>query len=44
MQLLSFSGQIVSKVDLGLLNAYKLTYFNRNVNGGKDDEFLGGYY
>ena len=44
MQLWSFSGQIVSKVDLGLLNTYKLMYLNRNVNGDKDDEFLGGYY
>ena len=39
-----FEGQIVPKFDLGLLNAYKLMYFNKNVNGDKDDEFLGGYY
>ena len=44
MQLRSFSGLIVFKVDLGLLNAYKLMYFNKNVNVDKNDEFFGGYY
>ena len=31
---------LVSKFDLGLLNAYKLMYFDRNINGNKDDKFL----
>ena len=39
-----FKGQIVFKFDLGLLNAYKLMYFYRNINGNKDDKMLGGYY
>ena len=34
--------KIVSKFDLGLLNAYKLMYFDRNVNGNKDNKVLGG--
>ena len=37
-----FTGQIVSKLDLGLLNAYKLMYFDRNFNGNKDSKILGG--
>ena len=27
---------MVSKFDLGLLNKYKLMYFDRNINGNKD--------
>ena len=36
-----FKGQIVSKLDLGLLNAYKLMYFDRNINRNKDEKNLG---
>ena len=39
-----FKGQIVFKFDLGLLNAYKLMYFDSNVNGNKDDKNFGGDY
>ena len=39
-----FKGQIVFKFDLGLLNAYKLMYFDSNVNGNKDFKILGGDY
>ena len=35
-----FIGPIVSKFYLGLLNAYQVLYFDRNVNGNKDDKFL----
>jgi len=35
-----FKGQIVSKFDLGLLNAYKPMYFGRNINGNRDVKFL----
>ena len=31
---------LVSKFDLGLLNAYKLIYFDRNINGNKDEKIL----
>ena len=31
---------LVSKFDLGLLNAYKLIYFKRNVNGNKGEKIL----
>ena len=31
-----FKGQIVSKFDLGLLNAYKPMYFNRKISENKD--------
>ena len=31
---------LVSKFDLGLLNAYKLIYFDRNINGNKDGKKL----
>ena len=31
---------LVSKFDLGLLNAYKLMYFDRNINGNKDEKIL----
>ena len=34
--------KIVSKFDLGLLNAYKLMYFDRNVNENKGNKVLGG--
>ena len=27
---------MVSKFDLGLLDAYKLMYFDRDINGNKD--------
>ena len=30
-----FTGHIVSKFDLGLLNTYKLMYFDKNINGNK---------
>ena len=33
---------MVSKFDLGLLDAYKLIYFHRNINGTKDDKILEG--
>ena len=40
-----FKGQIVFKFDLGLLNAYKLmyfdTYFDRNNIGNEDGKILG---
>ena len=29
---------LVSKFDLGLLNAYKLMYFDRNINGNKNEK------
>ena len=35
---------LVSKFDLGLLNAYKLMYFDRNINGNKDEKILAGDY
>ena len=31
---------MVSKIDLGLLDAYKLMYFDRNINGNNDDKNL----
>ena len=31
-----FKGQIVSKFDLGLLNAYNPMYFDRNISENKD--------
>ena len=31
-----FKGQIVSKFDLGLLNACNLMYFDRNISENKD--------
>ena len=31
-----FKGQIAFKFDVGLFNAYKLMYFDRNINGNKD--------
>ena len=31
---------LVSKFDLGLLNAYKLIYFDRNINANKDEKIL----
>ena len=31
---------MVSKIDLGLLDAYKLMYFDRNINGNKDGKIL----
>ena len=37
-------GQIVSKFDLGLRNAYKLMYFDRNINGNRDVKFFGCDY
>jgi hypothetical protein len=37
-----FKGQILSKFDLGLLNAYKLMYFDGNIDGNKDEKSLGG--
>ena len=33
-----FKGQIVLKFDLGLLNTYKLMYFDKNINGNKDSK------
>ena len=33
-----FKGQIAFKFDVGLFNAYKLMYFDRNINGNKDSE------
>ena len=35
-------GQIVDRFDLGLLNAYKLIYFDRNINGNVDDKRILG--
>jgi hypothetical protein len=35
-----FRNQMVSKFDLGLLNAYKLMYFDRNIDGNKDEKIL----
>ena len=32
------------KFDLGLLDGYKLMYFNRNINGNKDGKIVGGNY
>ena len=32
----------VSKFDLGLLNAYKQMYFDKNMNGNKDGKILKG--
>ena len=37
-----FKGQMVSKFDLGLFDAYKLMYFVRNINGNKNGYFLKG--
>ena len=31
---------MVSKFDLGLFDAYKLMYFDRNINGNKDEKIL----
>ena len=33
-----------SILDLGLLNAYKLMSFNRNISGNKDEKILDGDY
>ena len=33
---------MVSKFDLGLLKEYKVMYFDRNINGNKDDKILEG--
>jgi hypothetical protein len=30
------------RFNLGLLNAYKLRYFDRNINGNKDGKILEG--
>ena len=37
-------GQIAFKFDLDLLNAYKLMYFDGNINRNKDGKILGGNY
>ena len=37
-----FKGQIVSRFDLGLLNAYTKMCFDRNINGNRDVKFLIG--
>ena len=34
--------QIVSKFDQGLLDAYKLIQFDRNINGNEDGKILEG--
>ena len=39
-----FKGQIVSKFDLGLLNAYKPMYFDRNICENKDGKTNKGSY
>ena len=36
--------KIVFKFDLGLLNAYKLMYFDRNNNGNMNGKILDGDY
>ena len=36
------NGQVVSKFDLGLLNAYKLMYFDTNIDGNKDGKNFKG--
>ena len=35
-----FKGQIISRIHLSLPNAYKLMYFDRNINGNRDVKFL----
>ena len=35
-----FKGQIISRIDLSLPNAYKLMCFDRNINGNRDDKFF----
>ena len=35
---------MISKIHLGLPNAYKLICFGRNINGNKDVKFLGCDY
>ena len=40
--LIEFKCQIVSKFDLGPLNAYKQMYFHRNINRNKDHRILEG--
>jgi hypothetical protein len=37
-----FTGQKVSKFDLGLLNTYKLMYFDKNINEHKDGKNFEG--
>ena len=39
---IEFKCQIVSKFDLGPLNAYKQMYFHRNINRNKDHRILEG--
>ena len=39
-----FKGQIVSKFDLGLLNAYNPMYFDRNISENKDGKKIEGSY
>jgi len=35
-----FKGQIISRIHIGLPNAYKLMCFDRNINGNRDVKFL----
>ena len=35
-----FKGQIISRIQLNILNAYKMMCFDRNINGNRDVEFL----
>ena len=35
-----FKGHIISRIHLGLPNAYKLMSSDRNINGNKDVKFL----
>ena len=35
-----FKGQIISRIHLSLTNAYKLTCFNRNINGNRNVKSL----
>ena len=35
-----FKGQMIFRIHLSLPNAYKLTCFDRNVNGNRDDTFF----
>ena len=39
-----FKGQIVSKLDLGLLNAYNPMHFDRNISENKDGKKNEGSY
>ena len=37
-----FKGQIISRIQLSLPNAYKMMCFDRNINGNRDVKFLIG--